>query len=119
MKGKDLVQVLAKELKLSNQALIARALSVSPALISNLSNQRRNLTTRQLAGFIKRVVNYSKRNLLRNSVETIVEYFPIEPHKNKTRWHPLSKASHPELARCLKNQLEYMYITIQRVGLYT
>ncbi|MBV8104280.1 MAG: hypothetical protein JO223_06600 [Hyphomicrobiales bacterium] len=113
------MELLAKELKTSKNIAIARALNVSPALISNLSHQRRELSGRQLANIIKAVVNHTTENLIKTSVETIVEYFPVERHKIRTRWHPLNKASHPELAALLEKSIGiYVYYNSEGKVIY-
>jgi hypothetical protein len=119
MKGNILVEILGKELKTSKKTAIARALNVSPTLISNLANQKRELSARQVGNIIRRIVNYTTNTLIDNAVETIVEYFPVEPHKNRTRWHPLNKSSHPELAELLEKSVGiYVYYNSEGKVIY-
>jgi hypothetical protein len=85
---------------------LAKKIGVTQAALSVMKGKQ-EIGARQFANFLKRVVESKTGDLLAESIQPIVEYFPIDAIQKRdksSRWYAFDETDHPELAKILKAQ---------------
>jgi hypothetical protein len=104
MNGDEFCEILQKQLGAKNFSASAKMLGVAPASLA-IMRKKKKLGNLQIANFIKRVAEAKNKTLLEGSVETIVEYFPIDAIQKQSYWYPFDGIDHPELQTILKTNI--------------
>lgn len=106
MLGTEFVEILRSELSAKNDSELARLLGVTPPSISTLKKTT-NIGNRQVANFIKRIIEHKSENILENAIETVVEYFPIESilGRSEKRWYFFDSDKNETLYNVLKKNI--------------
>jgi hypothetical protein len=104
MTGDEFCQILLKQLGAKNDAASAKMLGVKQASLT-IMRRNKKLGNLQIANFIRRVAEAKNKTLLEGSVETIVEYFPIDAIRERSLWYPFDGSAHPELETILKKNV--------------
>jgi hypothetical protein len=79
-------------------------LGVAPASLT-IMKAKEELGKLQIANFVKRVSEATSKDILRRSMEVIVEYFPIDRVQKSSKWYPFEANEHPELRRHLESNV--------------
>ena len=99
MRGAHLCDVLQRQLNVDSDAQLSRKLGITPAYVSQIRNSDEELTTKRVAGLIKRTVAHSIGALFEEAITPIVEFFPIGwcESKQGAKWLPFDYSQHPGL----------------------
>jgi ribosomal protein S8 len=77
VKGKDVIQVVKKELGVNKDTELAARLGVTPAMITHWNN-RPSLTSKQFASLLRKAFIAAAKKLQTTAVRPIVEFYPIQ-----------------------------------------
>ena len=109
MKPGELLDTLKRYLGVNTDAAVGKIIGLTGGRLSQWRSSRRQLTTRQVAGLIKRTSELAEKRALKSAIRPIVELYPIEKtsSRQEAKWEILpTNANNNPRQSALREYLE-------------